>query len=213
MRSWCACVSSSVHHVGENVKKSTSIHACILSPDYCRFLEYPHQLPAYDPRTTILLYPTADAVYLDDPRIDLTPVTRVIVIESTWAKSDIVSTHPALSGLQRVKIRDHESTFWRYQELGRHFLSTLEAIYYTCEEFQQRKKAIAAASAGASSSTVTSSSSSPSTVSTCEYSIDDLLYFYAFQHSRITDRYRDGSEAAPRSWSGGAHDKVKSGQM
>lgn len=169
------------------MKKSTSIHACILAPAHCRFLEHPEQLPPYDPNTTILLYPTSDAVYLDDDRIDLTGVERVIVIESTWSKSDVVASHPSLNHLRRVKIRDHESTFWRYQELGRNFLSTLEAIYYTCQEFQQRRNKHA-----------------DQQQTHNQPSIDDLLYFYAFQHSRITDRYTSGGrEKAPRSWTGG----------
>ena len=209
-----------IHHVGENVKKSTSIHGCILAPDFCRFLEFPADLPpgGYDPASTVLLYPTPDAVFLDDPRVDLLSVKRVLVIESTWSKSDVVSSHPALAKLRRVKIRERESTFWRYQELGRHFLSTLEAIYYICKEFQQRAAALEkekAAASGAASAVAASSSSASSTSSLSASAssssshpllsalpIDDLLYFYAFQHSRITDRYRSG-ENVPRSWSGG----------
>jgi hypothetical protein len=185
--------SRSIHHVNENVKKSTSIHACILSPSHCRFLEHPHEIPShYDPATTILLYPTADAVYLDDPRIDLRGIERVIVIEATWSKSDVVASHPSLKSLRRVKIRDHESTFWRYQELGRHFLSTLEAIYWTCEEFMKRRKSDAGVEQQKGK----------------EHNIDDLLYLYAFQHERICERYLSGGEAAPRSWSGGAQDVI-----
>lgn len=184
-------MSYSVHHVGENVKKSTSIHCCILSPSSCRFLEFPADLPPYDPASTILLYPTSDALYLDDPRLDLSRVRTMVVIESTWVKSDIVSQHPALVGLQRVKIRQRESTFWRYQELGRQFLATLEAIYWTQEECRMRRRKEAEAAHAASDPLL------------ADGAIDDLLYFYAFQHEVITQRYRTSSDLQPpRSWSG-----------
>ena len=178
------------------MKKSTSIHACILAPSDARFLEHPRDLPAggYDPSSTVLLYPTADAVFLDDPRVDILAVRRVIVIESTWNKSDVVAAHPALAGIRRVKIRERESTFWRYQELGKHFLSTLEAIYYICTEFQQRKVAAEAEAKAAGNGAA--SVSAP-------LNIDDLMFFYAFQHSRITERYKTNTNV-PRSWSGGA---------
>jgi hypothetical protein len=180
-----------LHHVGENVKKSTSIHACILSPSCCRFLEHPRDLPpgGYDPSQTVLLYPTPDAVFLDDPRIDILSIRRVLVIESTWTKSDVVMSHPQLRGLRHVKIRSRESTFWRYQELGRHFLSTLEAIYWIQREFMQRQAAVTGTGMAPSSDAAGSS-------------IDDLLYFYAFQHGIIQERYK-GGENVPRSWSGG----------
>ena len=181
-----------IHHVGENVKKSTSIHACILAPDSARLLEFPRDLPegGYDHTSTVLLYPTPDAVYLDDPSLDVLRIRRVLVIESTWSKSDIVSSHPSLSALRKVKIRERESTFWRYQELGRHFLSTLEAIYWVQKEFEERKRKVEGSTAAAAASAAP------------VQSIDDLLYLYAFQHSRITDRYKTGNNV-PRSWSGG----------
>jgi len=183
-----------IHHVGENVKKSTSIHACILSPEHARFLEHPRDLPAegYDPASTLLLYPTADAVHLDDARcIDARAVRRVIVIESTWGKSDAVAAHPLLANIRRVKIRQRESTFWRYQELGRHFLATLEAIFWLCKEIQQRRDEVAGGDGEASN-------------------LDDLMYFYAYQHGIITDRYKNNTNA-PRSWSGGATLQNKGG--
>lgn len=56
------------------------------------------------------------------------------VIESTWQKGSVVASHGNLQGLRKIKLQGWESTFWRYQELGRQFLSTLEAIYYTSIE-------------------------------------------------------------------------------
>jgi hypothetical protein len=192
-----------IHHVGENVKKSTSIHACILAPDHARFLEHPAELPAegYDPATTLLLYPTADAVHLDDVRcIDARAVRRVLVIESTWGKSDAVASHPALAHLRRVKIRSRESTFWRYQELGRHFLATLEAIYWLCKEIEQRRREADRAEGRADDEASASEAASSSS------RIDDLMYLYAFQHGVITERYKTDANV-PRSWSGGANTK------
>jgi hypothetical protein len=48
----------SVKHPGENIKKSTSIHACVLAPDQCHLHSFPDAVPVYDPKTTAVLYPT-----------------------------------------------------------------------------------------------------------------------------------------------------------
>ena len=135
-------------------------------------------VPWYDPATTVVLYPSPTAVCLSDPSlVDVLPrLTTVVVIESTWQKGGAVYAAPEL-GLQRlraVRLSEYESTYWRYQELGRHALCTLEAMYHTCRELlqleaerggEQRREAMRGTQ------------------------LDDLLYFYAAQHSRLQSRY------------------------
>ena len=60
------------------------------------------------------------------------------MLRSTWQKGLAVASHPNLARLPRVRIRNRESTFWRYQELGNQFLATIEAIYYCCADFYSR---------------------------------------------------------------------------
>jgi hypothetical protein len=75
-----------VHHPQENIKKSTGTHAPVLAPSFCRLLQFPDNVPAYDPARVVILYPTDDAVFLHDPVLDVTQITKIIVIEATWQK-------------------------------------------------------------------------------------------------------------------------------
>ena len=182
------------------------IHACVLSPHSCRFITLPprtraeeqdrsepqaeaatntassrsHALavPHYDPATTLVLYPSLTAVPLSDPSIAalLPDIQTVVVIESTWQKGGAVYSHPALglSRLRAVRLSEYESTYWRYQELGRHALCTLEAIYHFCSELL----AIEQRTGGTQRRDAMDGTQ-----------LDDLLYLYAAQHSRLHDRY------------------------
>ena len=155
----------------EDVRDSSSRAA---SPPSAAF-----ELPDYDPATTLVLYPSPSAVELSDPSIaDMLPHVRtVVVIESTWQKGGAVYSDPhlGLHRLQAVRLASYESTYWRYQELGRQALCTLEAIYHCCRELlnieQQR---------GGSERTAAMRGSE----------LDDLLYLYAAQHQRLQTRYQ-----------------------
>ena len=163
--------------------KSTSIHACVLSPASCRFLEASALLDTpYSPATTLLLYPSPTSLPLSHPSIValLPSITRVVVIESTWQKGGAVYSDPALqlSALPAVHLDpSYESTYWRYQELGRQFLCTLEAMYHLCRELLQLQ---------------------PDRAATMQNTqLDDLLYLYAHLHHRIQSRYSDDTATAP----------------
>ncbi len=48
-----------------------------------------HDMPEYSAKeraSTLLLYPSKEAVYLDDESIDIDTIDRIIVVESTWHK-------------------------------------------------------------------------------------------------------------------------------
>ena len=181
-----------LHHWQENVHKSTSIHACILSPQWCRFVELrtfssdgmrgdvrrgrhavrASDLSAYDPATTLLLFPSAQSLPLSHPAIvaRLPALQRLVVVESTWQKAASVFSavpHLGLHALQHVHLDTaYESTYWRYQELGRNALSTVEAMYYACKEVQLHSHGLLPAQR-----------------------LDDLLYLYAHMHRRVHRRY------------------------
>lgn len=50
----------SIHHPSELLSKSTAIHAVIVSPD--AKMHESTDIPVYDPKDTVLLFPSADAV-------------------------------------------------------------------------------------------------------------------------------------------------------
>lgn len=174
-----------LYHPQENIKKSTSLHACILASDYCHIKQFDHtSTQQYNTGDTVLLYPSDNAQYIDT----LTPeqansIKRVICIESTWPKGTVVASHPTLNKLKHIKLRRYESSYWRYQELGSTYLSTLEAIYYCCVELYNIQYNHQISYNG-------------------QY--DDLLYFYVYQHSMIRQRYEadanQPNHKPPKTW-------------
>lgn len=187
-----------IHHPQENIHKSTSVHACVLSPQKCALLKFPAAVPEYSASDTVLLYPTDDAVFLQDLEPEFVQsIARVVVIESTWQKGNVVASHPHLQPLRKIKLQGWESTFWRYQELGRHFLSTLEAIYYTSIELVNAKQRH-----NMDEPEETRVRGSPE-LGVYEGEFDDLLYFYAHNHAIIVRRVEgeaDKQKPPPRSW-------------
>jgi len=128
-----------VHHPQEKITKSTGLHACLTSPTQARLVRFPDELPDYSPEDTVVLFPTADAVELSDANLDFSKIKRAVVIEATWQKANTVVQHPKIVNLPKIKLTQRISTFWRHQELGNQFLSTLEAIYYLCVEAYERQ--------------------------------------------------------------------------
>lgn len=61
-----------VHHWQEKLTKSTGLHGCVLAPAQCELNAHPEEVPPFDPATTVVLYPSADACAIDD---DLNPVS------------------------------------------------------------------------------------------------------------------------------------------
>lgn len=196
-----------IFHRQESIRKSTGIHACVLAPRQCRIVAFPSQVPDYDPDSTVLLFPSPAAVYLDDPSLDFSTIKKVILIESTWQKANTVAAHPNFANLRHVRIRDRVSTFWRYQELGSQFLSTLEATFYLCvEAFEQMKKQQACAAElqppkrdDGNAAEVRyeqkqnreqeQTQPQPESKNHYNHEFDNLMLFYAYSHYRVFQNY------------------------
>ncbi|KAH7831511.1 putative DTW domain [Monocercomonoides exilis] len=157
-----------VKHPKERVKKSTAIHAKIISPDQTNIWDFP-DIPTFDPSVTLCLFPSADAKSLDE--LDLTKYDRAVFIDCTWNQTGTICQDPRITALQKVKIKDHRTLFWRYQHEGPEFLATIEAIYYFFKEFWM-------------------------TTHKGEYNgeLDNLLYYYAFQYEQIQSVYVEDKE-------------------
>ena len=124
----------------------------------------------------------------------LPSIERVVVIESTWQKGGAVYSDPALglSLLPAVHLDPSlESTYWRYQELGRQFLCTLEAIYHLSRELLALQPERAEAMQGTQ--------------------LDDLLYLYAHMHRRIHRRY--GEQRLPGEGGGDGEGGAATGSL
>ena len=157
-----------VHHPREKLTKSTGLHSIIFAPGQARLLAFPSEIPAYDPASTVLLFPSDQATFFDELPIPLADVKTLVFIESTWNGTSTVYGSSNLSSLPHVKLRPRETRFWRTQHLGNECLATIEAIYYACVEYWQGlHPGVAPPSAW-----------------------DDLLLFFAWQHHTITQRQK-----------------------
>lgn len=93
----------------------------------------------------------------------LSPLERVVFIDSTWNQTNKISTDERLQGLLRVELTMRKTCFWRRQK-GKPdtYLATIEAIYYFLTDFH--KHCLAPEYNG-------------------EY--DNLLFFYSYLHSVV----------------------------
>lgn len=165
-----------VHHPKENKQKSTAVHACVLSQD-SRFYEFPI-FPEYNPSETLVLFPSPDAKSLSE--IDLSCFRKVVFIDSTWQQTFAIRTHPIILSLTKIKLNNHKTLFWRYQNKSPEYLATIEAIYFFFKEYY----------------TVLNKGSYTG-------ECDDLLFFYAYQYEFIQKSFKEGKILPSKRWSDG----------
>jgi tRNA-uridine aminocarboxypropyltransferase len=127
-----------------------------------------------------VLFPAEHSVPLSDPSIIrlLPSIDRCVVIESTWQKAGAVYRDErfGIYALPAVHLESYESTYWRYQEMGRQFLSTIEAIFHLASELLNSEK-----QTGRTDRRDAMQGSN----------LDDLMYLYALRHQRVHRRYDD----------------------
>ena len=164
-----------IRHPKELVNVCSSVHACIVAPQFVQMYEFP-TVPALSEEDGVyLLYPSEKAVFLDEVD-DLKKIKKIVVIESRWRGNTPIYQHEELRNLPHCKIRNRETLYWRYQEKSKEYLATSEAIYYgvvDCWKAQNKNK---------------------------EYDgrYDDLLLLFAHEHAKICNR--DGNKKKKSFW-------------
>jgi hypothetical protein len=83
----------------------------------------------------VLLYPTKDSKLLSE--IDPSTFDTLAVIDGTWRQAKGMARKFGTMGFRHVKIASRETLFWRYQNLDRTYLATIEAIYFFFREYYQ----------------------------------------------------------------------------
>lgn len=169
---------ASIKHEQELDSKSTAIHAKLLAPTQTTIHNFHRQAPdasslaaqilASPPGTFVILFPDPEAVQLHElPPEELKAVKRVIVIDGTWSQAAAINRAHPFCSLRKIRLDPSLKTcFWRYQNLGPHCLSTIEAIYHFMREAAQIEDTAASAD-----------------------SLDDLLYFFSFFYHLIQESY------------------------
>eukprot|EP00771_Trimastix_marina_P001743 gnl/Trimastix_PCT/2837.p1 GENE.gnl/Trimastix_PCT/2837~~gnl/Trimastix_PCT/2837.p1 ORF type:complete len:259 (+),score=14.76 gnl/Trimastix_PCT/2837:59-835(+) len=154
---------SIAHHPQEKKEKSTALHACVLCPEKVQLCEWPDGIPPFDPNETVLLFPSEDACTLD--QLDLSRIRRLVVVDSTWAKTFAVCHHPHLLPLPKVAIPSQRTLFWRHQRKSDTHLATIEAIYYFFRSYAEALHG------------------------TYRGEFDNLLWYYAYMYRRVQHEY------------------------
>ena len=139
--------------------KSTAVQARILcGPDQVCISE---DFVDLDASAAVVLFPSKDAKQLYE--VDWSRTSTVIVIEGTWSQAKTINrTIPA--SITRVTLPPARTSFWRYQSLGEHCLSTIEAIHAIVSNVNRHGS-----------------------------NFDNLLWFFAFQYHLIQAAYKKDS--------------------
>mmetsp|Transcript_68904 Transcript_68904/g.138534 ORF Transcript_68904/g.138534 Transcript_68904/m.138534 type:complete len:414 (-) Transcript_68904:97-1338(-) len=146
--------------------KSTGIYAAVMAPQSTRVVRYPEDLEdssvgaedtktssnnvagestrdrpeiEYDPRTTVILYPSERSVTMGEiPVAELAQLRKVLVVDTTWQKTGGVLLHRKLRHLRHIRLANppEESLFWRYHNQGAGRVSTIEALVLVLSEFR-----------------------------------------------------------------------------
>ena len=164
-----------IKHAKELDGKSTAVHAKLLASSQTEIILYD---PKNENKTIdgiptdecLLLFPSAQAKTVDQIH-DWTCIKRLIVIDGTWQQAKAMLNSQPFSHLsgRTVKLgKPYETLFWRYQSLGPHCLSTIEAIYRFYQELARLEN-------GYFDSELKQ--------------LDNLLFFFSFQFGLVQQDY------------------------
>lgn len=181
-------------HEQELDSKSTAIHAKLLAPSQISIHQFHRTaiVPASsessssdlvekitsNPAAYVILFPDETAVELKDlSENEFSQIRNVIVIDGTWSQAAAINRTEPYCRLRRIKINPNLKTvFWRYQDLGEHCLSTIEAIYYFMREFLEAQER----------------NNNQMIVYDGRY--DNLLYFFSFFYHLIQRSYNNNPD-------------------
>ncbi|CAG8507160.1 11870_t:CDS:2 [Ambispora leptoticha] len=125
-----------IKHEEERNGKSTAIHAKILAPDDIMIYSY-QNIPKFENyERLLLLFPGPDAKKLDE--IPRESFDKLLVIDGTWHQAtNMIRFTPEFSKIRKVTIKPCTTLFWRFQNRDKHYLATIEAIYYVLKEYHE----------------------------------------------------------------------------
>ncbi|CAG8610061.1 9020_t:CDS:2 [Ambispora gerdemannii] len=162
-----------IKHEEERDGKSTAIHAKILAPDDIMIHSY-QNIPKFENyERLLLLFPGPDAKKLDE--IPRESFDKLLVIDGTWQQAtNMIRSTPEFSKLRKVTMKPCTTLFWRFQNRDKHYLATIEAVYYILKEYHE-----------AYNDTVDEGKSNG-----YDGRYDDILWYYKYFYGLIQATYR-----------------------
>eukprot|EP00735_Rhodelphis_limneticus_P007107 TRINITY_DN19606_c0_g1::TRINITY_DN19606_c0_g1_i1::g.24606::m.24606 TRINITY_DN19606_c0_g1::TRINITY_DN19606_c0_g1_i1::g.24606 ORF type:complete len:293 (+),score=36.26,sp/Q9D8U7/DTWD1_MOUSE/31.62/6e-33,DTW/PF03942.10/7.1e-25 TRINITY_DN19606_c0_g1_i1:39-881(+) len=164
-----------IKHPHELLSKSSAVHAAVLCPKQVRIRNFPEGLDEYDPKTTAVIFPSADSKSVAD--FDLSSLKKILLVDSTWQTARQVMGDSRITSLPAIKLApQHATCFWRYQPRGKRklkgsgFLSSIEALHQFFVEYAMAKDG--------------------------NYNghHDGLLFYFKLNHSLIVEEYKNHPE-------------------
>jgi DTW domain-containing protein YfiP len=126
-------------HPHEKQAASTTVFATLVSNDVRIYTHRISQeiLESYpNPDKVLLLYPSQESIPIN--QLPIKEYDRLVVIDGTWNHAKGMAMRASTLGFVHVKIEARETLFWRFQNIDRTYLSTIEAIYYFFTEYHVR---------------------------------------------------------------------------
>lgn len=124
------------------------------------------------PDGTLLLYPgkgsKSFAEFTDE---ELLSFKSLVFIDSTWQQSKSMMRNQKVASLPMVKLENHTTAFWRYQNESKNSLATIEAVYYAYVDYHKELK-----NRGIYSEDY-------------QGQYDNLLWHFSFTYQRIQEEY------------------------
>lgn len=174
-------------HARELEGKSTSVHAKLLSPSHVNIITYdPESKEEFYMPTEgeYVLYPSEDSIDISKDPLPF-PMKKLIVLDGTWSQSKGMAKR--FAQFPKVSFSPQASFFWRYQNIGPHCLSTIEAIYHFACQYSAFQLKIQA-----------------------NGQFDGLLFFFVHFYHLIQERYNSCEEGKLKFHSGHRSDYIKS---
>ena len=175
----------------EEPQKSTGVHAKVLAPASVDVYDAKTPLPAFDPATTVVAFPSADARTLSELP-DLASVETVVMLCCPWQQPHKLLELPELAPLRRVRLSEQpgESRFWRVAARdGADQLSTIEALAALLEEY------------GRAARTADGAARQPAPAR------HPLLFFFDLIRAKITAEAASRNTSASMPWSAARREK------
>jgi len=141
-----------IFHPDYDRSKSTALHTKLLCNSSNVVIHTWPNIPVFDQSQSLLLFPDESSIQVSEALNqiqsnkfmnsnefdgDKKNLSNIIIIEATWPQARLIVNHKNLSSLIHLRLNSVETRFWRYQQHGPNYLSSIEAIHPCMKEIQK----------------------------------------------------------------------------
>ena len=105
-----------IKHWLERNSKSTAVHCALMSPRETRIFDSFDEVPDYSNSVnTVVVYPSSDALSIDEYVQKNGPIQRFIFLDATWWTVGRLRNLQQLRALPNVALKSYKTYYWRPQ--------------------------------------------------------------------------------------------------